>query len=810
MRKIYLLLLSLILLPYIAVAQTDDFNVTGGTSGTDYSYSEGVLTVNTGADITISMANGATEPTSDRIVVNGNAEITLNGVNITGSEYDDINVTNAQSAIDVSESATLILNLSESSQNTLTGGSGGNSVGAPGIHVPASSSLVIQGSGGLSVKGGNSTNTYGGNGIGGKSGSGQTGTACGTVVILATGNVTVTGGDGLGSTSDGVDIGGGSGTQKGDDGQGIRHGTDGTYTVYGNLELPEGVTFPENITLNIPSGTSLTLPDNFTWPDNIQLTGEGSISDTGKLTATISITEDINLDKTYDGKAVSFDNNYTYNSNGEPVITWHADNNGTIGAQLSEAPSDAGSYWIKVAVAATNFYTAAEDTKQFTISKAKATITLTLPQDAVYDGTSKEATAAVVGVDGETATLTAEISYYSDEEMTQEVSAPTDAGTYYVKATFAGNDNYNAAEDATGNFSIAKAAPQYTEPTGLTATYGQTLADVELPEGWTWNNAEQSVGEVGEHQFTAIFTPDDLDNYNVVNDIEVTITVNQADISEQIKAESDTNISLDLETESLTLTAYVEGEGISDNGKWIWESDDESVAIVEEMPETRSAVPQSSRKVILVGEGTATITATYSDGTNYSGSVDFTITVTAKEEEPAPDPKPDPQPQPDPTPLYYSIQFENICEGVDASLSKGVVKEGNQVSVYIEVEEGYDGENLKVLFKRSLYGYWEEVEEGVQPGEYIIYNVYDDIYVKVEGVEKIEEEPTGMSDIEGTKVYTQNGSLYVYTSQPQEVMIITMNGTILKRERQEGLRSYSLPKGVYIICIGDERMKVRN
>ena len=96
----------------------------------------------------------------------------------------------------------------------------------------------------------------------------------------------------------------------------------------------------------------------------------------------------------------------------------------------------------------------------------------------------------------------------------------------------------------------------------------------------------------------------------------------------------------------------------------------------------------------------------------------------------------------------------------------------------------------------------------VQPGEYIIYNVYADIYVKVEGVEKIEEDPTGMSDIEGTKVYAQNGSLYVYTSQPKEVMIITMNGTILKRERQEGLQSYSLPKGVYIICIGEERYKI--
>ena len=59
------------------------------------------------------------------------------------------------------------------------------------------------------------------------------------------------------------------------------------------------------------------------------------------------------------------------------------------------------------------------------------------------------------------------------------------------------------------------------------------------------------------------------------------------------------------------------------------------------------------------------------------------------------------------------------------------------------------------------------------------------------------------------KVYTQNSLLCIHTSQPKEVAIITMNGAVLRRERQEGLRSYSLPKGVYIICIGEERMKVR-
>ena len=129
------------------------------------------------------------------------------------------------------ENARLVLNLANDTSNALTGGNGGLDLGAPGIHVPASSSLVIQGSGGLSVTGGSSYGTCGGSGIGGKPASGEAGEACGTVIILATGNVTVTGGDGQGTTADGLDIGGGLGTTDGDNGQGIRpvSGQENTY-----------------------------------------------------------------------------------------------------------------------------------------------------------------------------------------------------------------------------------------------------------------------------------------------------------------------------------------------------------------------------------------------------------------------------------------------------------------------------------------------------------------------------------------------------------------------------------------------------
>ena len=390
---------------------------------------------------------------------------------------------------------------------------------------------------------------------------------------------------------------------------------------------------------------------------------------------------------------------------------------------------------------------------------------------------------------------------------------PTAANKNGVQVTIVATAENGSTAEIVITIKVKKADPTYTVPTGLTATYGQTLADVALPEAedgaWQWKDKDTPVGAAGENTFTAIFTPADTDNYKIV-EVNVTITVSQAILSDnQMTLEGDEDTIFELGDEGTILTATITGITDAENAKyWKWESSNINVATVEKLTPlvtTRAANEErtSTAKVTPVGEGKATITVTYTSP-NYTGTLTYSIEVKAKEE-----PDPDPTPQPDPGPIYYNIYLDDVCEGVEASLSRGVVKEGNQVSVYVEVEEGYDAENLKVSFKRSLYGYWEEVEEGVQPGEYIIYNVHADIYIKIEGVKKIEE-PTGMEDIEGAKVYAQDGNLYVYTSQPQEVAIITMNGAIVKRERQEGWRSYSLPKGIYIIGIGEERMKIRN
>lgn len=71
------------------------------------------------------------------------------------------------------------------------------------------------------------------------------------------------------------------------------------------------------------------------------------------------------------------------------------------------------------------------------------------------------------------------------------------------------------------------------------------------------------------------------------------------------------------------------------------------------------------------------------------------------------------------------------------------------------------------------------------------------------------DKPTGIEDIEQAKVYAQEGGVYVQTAQPTEVIIISMNGTIIKRETQIGAKHYELSRGIYVICINEQRYKVR-
>ena len=166
--------------------------------------------------------------------------------------------------------------------------------------------------------------------------------------------------------------------------------------------------------------------------------------------------------------------------------------------ESTEAPIDAGTYTIKIDVADGTNYNAATgltDTNwKFTISKANPTITLDVPtEDAlVYDGTAKEATVSVSGVNNETLAATATLSY---QKKTGGVwvdlsgdEKPKDVGFYKVTAKYAGNDNYKEEEDS-DEFTIT-AKKLTTEmvslsQTSFTYTGNEQKPDVTVKDGTT-------------------------------------------------------------------------------------------------------------------------------------------------------------------------------------------------------------------------------------------------------------------------------------------------------------------------------------
>ena len=811
MRKIYLLLLSLILLPYIAGAQdTGVFTVTGGTQETDYSYTApseyepnggDVLTINSSAPLTISTNNESGTTGGCRIVISQNvtANITLAGVNITPTAES---TNNGYSGIDLAGGATLNITLQSGTTNVINGGTSGTGSPGPGIHVPEGSTLTIDGEGSLEVQGA----SRGGSaavGIGGKVSASDAGGACGNVIILG-GTITVQGGTPTsGGENSAVDIGGGAagngnggdcntviiltsvnsngsleigggagagvGGRKGSDGQGIRPSGDGSYTVWGELTVPSDVAFPDGITLNIPSGTTLNLPDTFTWPENITVTGGGTITpDTMKVPAKITFKE--NLSKTATGYRIELveGDDYSYNGNGEVSIKWFTDIDGEKGKQTYGAQEGNSHFWVEVSAQGTALYQAVS--ADIRIYVAKGT-----PNDPTAPTTSevKAGSITVNTVSGQKYICTTSSTAPAlDDEGWIDATGSTytfenlQPATQYYIHTFIPENEYFEQSDVV--VKDVKTLEEYTIT--FDSQGGSEVAEQTVEEGGKIAKPENPI--LLNHIFNGWYSDEAC---TVAWDFDTVVSESMtlyAKWTEQlIKAEGETEISLSMDAGSMTLTAIIESEvDLSTGGKWNWESSDESVATVDEIEDiTRATCPLKSRATVTAkGAGTAEITATYTSD-NYTGSISYTLTVTEPEPE---------EPETPDTPSFT-----------------------------IEVAEGYTAEDMVVKVKRSLFGYTDIIEPN-EEGKYEIRNIWTEIYITVEGVEK--ETPTGIEEITESKVYAKDGSLYVQTPKQEQVVIISISGAVIKNETQIGLKRYDLPRGIYIICIGEERVKVRN
>ena len=223
-------------------------------------------------------------------------------------------------------------------------------------------------------------------------------------------------------------------------------------------------------------------------------------------------------------------------ANGTEPITWRvADGELPKGLNLNETTGEISG--TPTAVGTATFTVKAENS----VGSATKELSITIAKPQQYGKVSIDD--YVYGETPSTPSLTdrtgdGSVTYYysttnsnSGGTKWENIQADTlNAGTHYMYAELGETENYGSFTTACVKFQVLRAIPTYTKPTGLTAIYGQTLADVTLPDGWSWMNSSESVGNASTaaKKFKAKFTPADTTNYNTVEDIELEITVNKA------------------------------------------------------------------------------------------------------------------------------------------------------------------------------------------------------------------------------------------------------------------------------------------
>lgn len=507
-------------------------------------------------------------------------------------------------------------------------------------------------------------------------------------------------------------------------------------------------------------------------------------------------------------------NSFTYNgSEQKPTVTVKLGNqtlteNTDYTVTYDGDTTNAGT--VKVTVTGTGSYSGTV-TATYTITPAALTITGATLASKTYDGTTNATVESVTFnglVNSESLTLNTD---YTATAVFDDANAGTDKSAT-VTVTLS-NGNYSLA---TSTYTLENQTIARADFDGTTEISGSVLANSsdevklpDIPDGASYGTPTSDAvtnmsitdgvlhytggSDITGGTYTITVPVTGATNYLDYN-ITVTLTGKKIVTVEAVGSE---NPSFSTSQDRFTLTATVSGENLSENPDcWTWDIADKTVADFIDSPTTRSMSVSDSRTFEIKGPGTTTITATYDDG-KYHGSVIFSVSIS----------KPT---TPDPQPAIYNIYVEDVCDGVEVSTSKQAVKEGGSIIVYVEKDTAhYTFDNFHVYYKEGYYGPWVELPEGVQPGEYPIKNIWNHIYIKAEGAEE-KEDPTGIEQIEGVKVYTKDGSLYVQTPQREQVIIVSMSGAVVKNEEQIGLKQYhGLQPGIYIVRVGDRAYKLR-
>jgi hypothetical protein len=136
-----------------------------------------------------------------------------------------------------------------------------------------------------------------------------------------------------------------------------------------------------------------------------------------------------------------------------------------------------------------------------------------------------------IEVEGVSGNIPVQFSYYSDEEGSNSIGKPTDVGSYYIKATIEGTDNYTGAESEIAEFAIDQA----DQAALAIKDGGDTVTTLTKPvSGGNFNLTADGGSGNGAYSWessvpgVATITGTDSGTVTIVGLGETTITLNKA------------------------------------------------------------------------------------------------------------------------------------------------------------------------------------------------------------------------------------------------------------------------------------------
>ena len=192
-----------------------------------------------------------------------------------------------------------------------------------------------------------------------------------------------------------------------------------------------------------------------------------------RQTANVKITG--TLDKEYDGQPA--DLVYTTNSNASVKTEYKVNE-----TWQTEAPIHAGTYEVRVSVSENGDFTAASDTKAYTIRQREVVVSGITANGGIYEGTITPATAVLDGLVGEDdpEIILTYAGKANDGTEVNGTEAPSLAGTYIVTATIT-DSNYSLKEDgSSAEFTIKRADPQLSVSAVKDKKYGEEAFKLEV------------------------------------------------------------------------------------------------------------------------------------------------------------------------------------------------------------------------------------------------------------------------------------------------------------------------------------------